>query len=53
MRNDELKIKRDTLIQFLEMFAPFSRKTLGSIEKIIEKHSVEESRTKSRKVEEY
>ncbi len=50
------KIQRERLIQFLEMFAPFSRKTLGAIEKIVEKHALsnaEESREKSRKVEEF
>lgn len=40
MEDGKLNIERGKLIQFLEMFAPFSRKTLGSIEKIIAKHSV-------------
>ena len=39
MRNDELKIGRDKLIQFLDMFAPFSRKTLGAIRTMVNKKS--------------
>jgi hypothetical protein len=35
-----LKIERDKLIEFLELFAPFSRKTLGAIQTMINKKSV-------------
>ena len=35
----EYRIERDKLIQFLEMFAPFSRKTLGAIRTMINKKS--------------
>jgi 16S rRNA A1518/A1519 N6-dimethyltransferase RsmA/KsgA/DIM1 with predicted DNA glycosylase/AP lyase activity len=39
IKDEELKIKWDDLIQFLELFAPFSRKTLGAIRKMIQKKS--------------
>ena len=37
IKNWELKIERERLIQFLEMFAPFSRKTLGAIRTMVNK----------------
>ncbi len=40
IKNWELKIERDKLIEFLELFAPFSRKTLGAIQTMINKKSV-------------
>lgn len=43
----------EKFIQFLELYAPFSRKTLGAIEKIVEKRDMESNREKLRKVEEY
>lgn len=39
IKNEEWRIERDRLIQFLEMFAPFSRKTLGAIQTMINKKS--------------
>lgn len=39
IKNWELKIERERLIQFLEMFAPFSRKTLGAIRTMVNKKS--------------
>ena len=40
IQNSECRIEWERFVQFLELYAPFSRKTLGSIEKIVEKHSV-------------
>lgn len=39
MKNEELRIDREKFIEFLELFAPFSRKTLGAIQKMIQKKS--------------
>jgi 16S rRNA A1518/A1519 N6-dimethyltransferase RsmA/KsgA/DIM1 with predicted DNA glycosylase/AP lyase activity len=39
MQSAECRVKWDDFIQFLEMFAPFSRKTLGAIRKMIQKKS--------------
>ncbi len=39
IKNWELKIDWEKLIEFLELFAPFSRKTLGAIQKMIQKKS--------------
>lgn len=39
IKNWELKIERERLIQFLAMFAPFSRKTLGAIRTMVNKKS--------------
>ena len=39
IKNWELKIERERLIQFLEMFAPFSRKTLWAIRTMVNKKS--------------
>jgi len=38
-KNEQLIIDRDKFIEFLELFAPFSRKTLGAIQKMIQKKS--------------
>ena len=38
-KNEQLNISREKLIEFLELFAPFSRKTLGAIQKMIQKKS--------------
>ena len=38
-KNEQLPIDRDKFIEFLELFAPFSRKTLGAIQKMIQKKS--------------
>lgn len=40
IKNWELKIERDRLIEFLELFAPFSRKTLGAISKMLDKRFI-------------
>ena len=48
IKNYELSIERDKLIEFLELFAPFSRKTLGAIATMLQKHW-----GRLRKVEEY
>ena len=40
IRNWKLEIERDNLMQFLELFASFSRKTLGAIQTMINKKSV-------------
>ena len=37
IKNYELSIERDKFIEFLELFAPFSRKTLGAIETMLNK----------------
>jgi len=37
IKNAECRIDWDKLVEFLELFAPFSRKTLGAIEKMINK----------------
>ncbi|MFA6255976.1 MAG: rRNA adenine dimethyltransferase family protein [Candidatus Absconditabacterales bacterium] len=37
IKNGTLKIERDKLIEFLELFAPFSRKTLGAIQTMLNK----------------
>ena len=37
MRNDKCEIKWDDLLSFLDLFAPFSRKTLWKISKMVEK----------------
>ena len=39
IKNHELSIDRDKLIEFLDLFAPFSRKTLGAIQTMIKKKS--------------
>lgn len=52
IRDEGLAIRRNSFIQFLEMFAPFSRKTLGAIEKIVGKHHIEKNGGTSRNVEE-
>jgi 16S rRNA (adenine1518-N6/adenine1519-N6)-dimethyltransferase len=39
IKNWKLKIERDNLITFLELFASFSRKTLGAIRKMVSKKS--------------
>ena len=38
-KNEQLPIDRDKFVEFLELFAPFSRKTLGAIQKMIKKKS--------------
>lgn len=38
-KNEQLPIDRDKFIEFLELFAPFSRKTLGAIQKMLNKKS--------------
>ena len=38
IKNYELSIERDKFIEFLELFAPFSRKTLGAIATMLQKH---------------
>jgi 16S rRNA (adenine1518-N6/adenine1519-N6)-dimethyltransferase len=38
-KNEQLTINRNTFIEFLELFAPFSRKTLGAIQTMINKKS--------------
>jgi 16S rRNA A1518/A1519 N6-dimethyltransferase RsmA/KsgA/DIM1 with predicted DNA glycosylase/AP lyase activity len=38
-KSEQLTINRDRFIEFLELFAPFSRKTLGAIQKMIKKKS--------------
>jgi len=40
IKNWELKIERDKFVEFLELFAPFSRKTLGAISKMLNKHYI-------------
>lgn len=37
IKNEELRIEWDRLVEFLELFAPFSRKTLGSISTMLDK----------------
>ena len=39
IENWKLKIQRDKFVEFLDMFAPFSRKTLGAIRTMINKKS--------------
>lgn len=39
IKNSEFRIDREKFIEFLEMFAPFSRKTLGAIQTMIKKKS--------------
>jgi len=39
-------VERDKLILFLELFAPFSRKTLGAIEKIVDKQNIDKRFTR-------
>lgn len=39
IRNWKLEIERDKFVEFLELFAPFSRKTLGAIQTMINKKS--------------
>ncbi|HMS90760.1 MAG TPA: rRNA adenine dimethyltransferase family protein [Candidatus Absconditabacterales bacterium] len=39
IKDEELKINWEKFIEFLELFAPFSRKTLGAIQKMIQKKS--------------
>jgi hypothetical protein len=39
IKSEQTTINRDTFIEFLELFAPFSRKTLGAIQKMIKKKS--------------
>ena len=39
IKTEQPKISFDALIDFLELFAPFSRKTLGAIQKMIKKKS--------------
>lgn len=51
IKNWKFNIERERLIHFLEMYAPFSRKTLGAIEKIAEKQQLKENSTKSKKIE--
>lgn len=36
-KNEQLSIDRDKFIEFLELFAPFSRKTLGAIQTMLNK----------------
>ena len=38
-KSEQLTIDFDKLIEFLELFAPFSRKTLGAIQTMIKKKS--------------
>lgn len=38
-KNEYLAFSFETLVEFLELFAPFSRKTLGAIQKMIKKKS--------------
>lgn len=38
-KNEHLAFSFETLVEFLELFAPFSRKTLGAIQKMIKKKS--------------
>jgi len=39
-KNEQLTIDRDKFIEFLELFAPFSRKTLGAIQTMLAKRFV-------------
>lgn len=38
IKNEKLRIERDKLIVFLDLYSGFSRKTLGAIQKILDKH---------------
>jgi len=38
MQNAEFRIEWNRFVEFLELFAPFSRKTLGAIQTMIDKH---------------
>jgi len=49
--NSRKPLDWDRFINFLDLFAPFSRKTLGSIEKIVEKHQMERNCTTSLKID--
>ncbi len=39
IKNAECRIERDKFVEFLELFAPFSRKTLGAIQTMLHKRS--------------
>jgi 16S rRNA A1518/A1519 N6-dimethyltransferase RsmA/KsgA/DIM1 with predicted DNA glycosylase/AP lyase activity len=39
IKNAKCRIERDKFIEFLELFAPFSRKTLGAIYTMVKKKS--------------
>lgn len=43
IKNVEFRIEWDKFVEFLEMFAPFSRKTLGAIETMIDKRFADKS----------
>ena len=51
-KSEELKISWNSFLSFLELYAPFSRKTLGSIATLLEKRDGKSILSNSRKVEE-
>ncbi len=50
-KSEKLKVSWSSFLCFLELYAPFSRKTLGSIEKIVTKRSLEKNSSKSNKID--